>query len=96
MKSLFYSNHNNLHQQESAKTGLKFKNFLQEPPGGDNEKPTRSVLKEKEGEKKGMEGRRMEGEKWRQAGRGLVLLGPSENAVHERPSVKSLQNLLVS
>lgn len=41
-------------------------------------------------------GRRMEGEKWRQDGRGLVLVGPSENAVHERPSVKPLQNLLVS
>lgn len=93
MKSLFYLNLNNLHQQESAKTGLKFKNFLQEPPGGENEKSTRSVLSEREGEKKGM---RMEGEKWRQAGRGLVLVGPSENAVQERPSVKTLQNLLVS
>lgn len=67
MKSLFYLNLNNLHQQESAKTGLKFKNFLQEPPEGDNEKPTRSVLKEREGEKKGM---RMEGEwKGRNGGR---------------------------
>lgn len=29
-------------------------------------------------EKKGMEGRRMKGEKWRQDGRGLVLVGPSQ------------------
>lgn len=38
--------------------------------------------------------------KWkgRNGGRleGLLLVGPSENAVHERPSVKTLQNLLVS
>lgn len=44
----------------------------------------------------GKEKKGMEGEKWRQDGRGLVLVGPSENAVHERPSVKPLQNLLVS